>query len=117
MGTNRRCVLFVDDEPRILEGIARMLRPQRNEMDILMAPGGEEALAMLATAPVDVVVSDMRMPLMDGATLLAAVRERHPRIVRIILSGQSDRQTIIRATCKIKPKRIVFLRVECRGGT
>lgn len=98
MNGTRRRALFVDDEPRILDGICRMLRPQRGELEVLTAIGGEEALAQLAAAPVDVVVSDMRMPKMDGAELLAAVRQRHPRIVRIILSGQSDRDTIIRAT-------------------
>lgn len=98
MSNGRRRLLFVDDEPRILEGIARMLRPQRAELEVLTAPGGAEALALLATEGVDVVISDMRMPLMDGAELLAAVRQRHPRVVRIILSGQSDRDTIVRAS-------------------
>lgn len=98
MSDTRRRVLFVDDEPRILEGICRMLRPQRGELEVVTATGGDEALSLLAASPVDVVVSDMRMPKMDGAELLAAVRQRHPRIVRIILSGQSDRDTIVRAT-------------------
>jgi HD-like signal output (HDOD) protein/CheY-like chemotaxis protein len=75
-----------------------MLRPQRHELDVVTAPGGDEALALLAQNPVDVVVSDMRMPKMDGAELLALVRQNHPRSVRIILSGQSDRDTIVRAT-------------------
>lgn len=98
MTDTRRRVLFVDDEPHILEGICRMLRPQRGELEVLTAAGGEQALALLASTPVDVVVSDMRMPRMDGTELLAAVRQRHPRSVRIILSGQSDRDTIVRAT-------------------
>jgi DNA-binding NarL/FixJ family response regulator len=98
MSQSRRRVLFVDDEPRILEAVCRMLRPQRHELEVVIAPGGDEALALLAQDPVDVVVSDMRMPKMDGAELLALVRQNHPRIVRIILSGQSDRDTIVRAT-------------------
>lgn len=98
MTNPRRHVLFVDDEPRILDGISRMMRPQRSELDVLTASSGDDALRMLASQPVDVVVSDMRMPRMDGADLLAAVRVQHPRVVRILLSGQSDRQTIVRAT-------------------
>lgn len=91
-------ILFVDDEPRILEGIGRMLRPQRATIEVLTAPGGNEALQFLAREPVQVLISDMRMPLMDGVQLLAEVRNRHPSVVRIILSGQSDRETIVRAT-------------------
>jgi CheY-like chemotaxis protein len=97
MSQVRRRVLFVDDESRILEGIVRMLRPRRAELEILTAVGGDEALALLAREQIDVVVSDMRMPRMDGAQLLSAVRIRHPQIVRIILSGQSDQATIVRA--------------------
>jgi CheY-like chemotaxis protein len=93
----RRRILFVDDEPRILEGLVRMLRPQRDRIEVMTAPGGEEALALLAREQVDAVVSDMRMPRMDGAALLAEVRQRHPVPVRIILSGQSDQDTILRA--------------------
>ena len=73
-GAMRR-VLFVDDEPRILEGLRRMLRPQRHEWEMAFAPGGEAALAMMEASPFDVIVSDMRMPGMDGATLLCRVRE------------------------------------------
>ena len=70
-----RRVLFVDDEPRILEGLRRMLRPQRHEWEMAFAPGGEAALAMMEASPFDVIVSDMRMPGIDGAALLCAVRE------------------------------------------
>jgi DNA-binding NarL/FixJ family response regulator len=94
---SRRRVLFIDDDPRILEGIARLLRPKRAQVEVLTAVGGAEALALLAREGVDVVISDMRMPLMDGAQLLSEVRNRYPQIVRIILSGQSDHETILRA--------------------
>lgn len=93
-----RRILFVDDEPRILDGITRMLRPQRAELAVITAGSGLQALALLEQESVDVVVSDMRMPGMDGAELLTQIRQRHPRIVRMILSGQSDPATIIRAT-------------------
>lgn len=94
---SRRRVLFIDDDPRILEGIARLLRPKRAQVEVLTAVGGAEALALLAHETVDVVISDMRMPNMDGAQLLGEVRRLYPQVVRIILSGQSDRETILRA--------------------
>jgi len=61
------------------------------------AQSGTEALQMLATAPADVIVTDMRMPEMDGAQLLAEVERLYPQTARIILSGQCDRQTALTA--------------------
>jgi len=61
------------------------------------APGGPEGLALLASNPVDVVVTDMRMPSMDGAQFLTEVRERYPQTVRIVLTGQSSREAMLRA--------------------
>mgnify|MGYP001799717155 FL=1 len=55
-------VIFVDDEPNILNGLRRMLRPLRHEWDMSFAEGAQEALAIMADRPVDIVVSDMRMP-------------------------------------------------------
>lgn len=89
-------VLFVDDEPNILAGLKRMLRILRGEMDFQFAGSGADALALLGREHVDVIVSDMRMPGMDGATLLTAVQERHPEIIRIMLTGQADEQAILR---------------------
>jgi HD-like signal output (HDOD) protein len=88
-------ILFVDDEDRVLQGLGRMLRPMRTEWAMEFARGGEEALALLAQAPADVLVTDMRMPGMDGAELLARVRERFPNTVRIILTGQASREAIL----------------------
>jgi response regulator RpfG family c-di-GMP phosphodiesterase len=81
-------VLFVDDEPHLLEGIARSLR---NRFAIHTATSGAEGLRVLETAgPFAVVVSDMRMPEMNGVQFLAKVRDLYPDSVRMILSGQSD---------------------------
>ena len=88
-------VLFVDDEPHLLAGLRRMLRPQRDRWDISFASSGVEALQLLASEPVDAIVSDMRMPGMDGAQLLAAVQRRHPATARIILSGQADLESVL----------------------
>ena len=88
-------VLFVDDEPHLLEGMARALR---NRFDVHTATSGEQALRVLETeGPFAVVVSDMRMPEMDGVQFLAKARDLCPDTVRMILSGQSDLTATIAA--------------------
>lgn len=89
-------VLFVDDEPNVLAGLRRMLYPQAQQgWTMHFADSGEEALALMAAEPIDVIVSDMRMPGMDGAALLAAVREHYPATARLVLSGHADLGAII----------------------
>lgn len=90
-------ILFVDDEPRILEGLRNLLRRQRKQWDMVFAEGGKAALGELGKADFDVIVSDMRMPGMDGATLLKRVQEEHPRTVRIVLSGFTELEAALRA--------------------
>ena len=92
-----RKILFVDDESNILEGLQRMLRPMRHEWEMAFAGGGAEALEALSASHFDVVVSDMRMPGMNGAQLLDTVMKRHPEVVRIILSGYSDMELILKS--------------------
>ncbi len=92
-----RRVLFVDDEPRILEGLQRMLRPQRQQWEMSFASSGEAALKLLAEKPFDVIVSDMRMPGMDGAALLIEVRDRFPGVVRMLLTGYTSLESAVRA--------------------
>jgi HD-like signal output (HDOD) protein len=104
-----RRVLFVDDEPRILEGLQRMLRPQRHEWEMAFAPGGEAALALMEASPFDVIVSDMRMPVIDGATLLSRVRDLHPQVVRIVLSGHTELSMALR----VVPVAHQFLAKPC----
>jgi CheY-like chemotaxis protein/HD-like signal output (HDOD) protein len=82
--------LFVDDEPRVLDGLRRSLRAKRGEWEMVFAEGGAEALALLEQAPYDVLVSDMRMPGMDGAELLTQVSQRHPQVARVVLSGHIE---------------------------
>ena len=91
-----KTILFVDDEPRVLQGLQRQLHSARNEWDMHFFDGGQKALEFLATAPVDVVVTDMMMPVMDGAQLLTEVMKRHPNTVRIVLSGHADREAMLR---------------------
>jgi len=91
-----RRVLFVDDEPKILGGLRRMLRSLRREWEMEFVESGPQALHRLAASPFEVVVSDMRMPSMDGSQLLHEVMKRYPATVRIILSGQCDRQAVLK---------------------
>jgi putative nucleotidyltransferase with HDIG domain len=90
-------IMFVDDEVRILDGLQRMLRPQRHVWEMAFAPGGQAALQMMEAAPFDVIVSDMRMPGMDGAALLKTVREKYPNVLRIILSGYTELEAALNA--------------------
>ena len=69
-------ILFVDDEPFVLEALQRMLHSMRHEWDMRFASGGAEALRMMAESPAEVVVSDMRMPDINGAQLLNEIMER-----------------------------------------
>lgn len=90
-------ILFVDDEPNILEALQRMLFPLQREWHMAFASGGQEALDIMQQEHFDVVVTDMRMPGMDGAELLAEVKKRHPDAVRFVLTGQSDTATVYRS--------------------
>ena len=93
----KRRILFVDDEKKILEALHRMLRGMRNEWEMRFAEGGSEALALFAKESFDVVVTDMRMPKMDGAELLSEIIKGYPNVVRIILSGHSDEELILKS--------------------
>jgi HD-like signal output (HDOD) protein/CheY-like chemotaxis protein len=90
-------ILFVDDEPNVRHGLQRMLRPMRDQWQMDFVGGAMEALDFLERQTVDVVVTDMRMPGMDGVALLERLVERHPRIVRIVLSGHAERGSLMRA--------------------
>jgi HD-like signal output (HDOD) protein/CheY-like chemotaxis protein len=92
-----RRIMFVDDEQHLLSGLRRMLRSKRDCWDMVFALGAAEALEAMASEPVDVVVSDMKMPRMDGAQLLAEIRRLYPCTARMILSGHADRASIISA--------------------
>ncbi len=91
-------LLFVDDEANILSSLRRLLRPFGYR--IFIANGGAEGLTVLAKERVDLVISDMRMPEMDGATFLAEVAKNWPETVRILLTGYSDMASTIEAINK-----------------
>jgi len=87
----RKRILFVDDEPRIISGVCRMMRSVRAEWETFGTSVSPEALDIVARDDIDVIVSDMRMPGMMGCDLLEAVRKRHPRTIRLALSGQASK--------------------------
>ena len=88
--TKRPHILFVDDEPRVLGGLRRLLRTQRDRWEMVFVEGGVAALETLRAGHYDVVVSDYRMPEMDGAELLERVRVDSPTTAGVILSGQTN---------------------------
>lgn len=85
-------VLFVDDEPRVLTTMRVLFRSQ---YQVFTAEGGTQALELLKTQPVDVIVSDQRMPGMTGIELLRVARDLNPNAMRILLTGYSDLSAII----------------------
>ena len=93
--TYKPTVLLVDDEESILNSLRRLLRGQ--PYDVLLATSGAQALEIMAQQPIDLVMSDARMPNMDGATLLALIHQRYPDTVRIMLTGYADPSAIIKA--------------------
>jgi len=90
-------IIFVDDEGHVLDGLRRNLRRNRDIWDMTFLEGGQAALDFMATHKVDAVISDMRMPVVDGASVMAEAAHRHPESVRIILSGHADQDMLLRA--------------------
>lgn len=90
-------ILFVDDESRILDGFRRMLHANRDRWEMQFVTDGEAALTACETGSFDVVISDMMMPGMDGATLLGLIRDRFPNTARIVLSGYAETGLTTRA--------------------
>ena len=93
-------ILFVDDEPRILRGLGRMLMDKRDRWAMDFAQSVPEAFDLLERHRFDIIVSDVRMPGMSGAELLDKVSREHPHMVRIVLSGDSDPELIMKS---VKP--------------
>jgi HD-like signal output (HDOD) protein/ActR/RegA family two-component response regulator len=105
-------ILFVDDEPLVLQGLQRQLRSMRAEWDMVFVTSGAEGLEALARDPFDVVVADMRMPGMNGAEFLNRVMRRHPGTIRLVLSGQADSELIL----QVEGAAHQFLSKPCDPG-
>jgi putative nucleotidyltransferase with HDIG domain len=97
MEADRNRILFVDDEPVLLEALRDAMRGYRRRWQVDFAPSGEAALELLEAQPVEVVIADMQMPSMDGATLLTQVRELYPTTIRMVLSGHATPQNLAKA--------------------
>lgn len=89
-------VLFVDDEPALLDGLRGRLRSLRSQWEMVFVESASRAITELELGAFDVVVSDVRMPGMDGVQLLATVAERWPATVRIVLSGHVQEEQSVR---------------------
>jgi HD-like signal output (HDOD) protein/CheY-like chemotaxis protein len=92
-----KSILFVDDEQNVLHGLRNALRNKRTKWDMVFACGGEAAVTLLGQRAFDVVISDMRMPRMDGTALLTKVKQMQPHAVRMILSGQTEAEAAMRS--------------------
>lgn len=104
--------LFVDDEPYVLDALRDLLRPFRHRWSLSFAGGGAEALEMLTRTNIDMVITDMRMPLMDGSQLLAQLRAKYPHVMRAVLTGQSD----LRSAEKLLPVAQQMILKPCDRG-
>lgn len=93
----KQTILFVDDDKTLLSGLQRMLRPMRDEWNTTYISNPTEAVKAMNSTCFDVVVTDMRMPSIDGARLLSEVRSLCPHSVRIVLSGQAELEVVLRA--------------------
>ncbi len=91
-------ILFVVDEPAVRESLVAAAHGYRHDWQVESAGGGEAALSALAEQHADVVIADMQMAGMDGATVLALVHDRCPSTIRIILSGDANPQVLVRAS-------------------
>ena len=91
----KHTLLFVDDEKNILRSLRRLLH--RENYEILLASSGQEGLDLLAKHQVDLVMSDMRMPEMNGAVFLKKVYKLYPQTVRLILTGYAEKESVKRA--------------------
>ena len=89
--------MFVDDDPSLLSSIRRQLFSLKLKWNVSYAERGAKALELLSEKSYDVVISDMRMPEMDGAELISRIRDKYPDTIRIILSGQSEAKQLEQA--------------------
>lgn len=109
----KRRILFVDDEPTVLAALQRALQPLHTEWDMSFATSGAEALAQMAESPSDVIVTDMRMPGMNGAQLLCEVLKRFPKTARFILSDSADQEFALQCAAAAHQ----FLSKPCDAAT
>ncbi len=92
---NRKKIVFVDDEPNLLKSLERGLRKQKKFWDMIFVPSAKQVLDILTTENIDIIVSDYKMPEMNGLALFAEIQKKYPHIKRILLSGQSEKEIFL----------------------
>lgn len=105
-------ILFVDDEPNVLQGLENSLFRYLDQWDMTFVDSGQAALSVMSQEPIDVIVTDVRMPGIDGAELLRLTHERFPNVIRIVLSGQTERKA-----AAALPVCFQFLSKPCSAAT
>ncbi len=90
-------LLFVDDEPNVLQGLKRMLFKMKDQWDMHFASSGKEALEILGKSRIQVIITDMLMPGMNGLELLKEVCSTYPKVFRVVLSGHSEHAMLVEA--------------------
>ncbi len=93
-----KTIIFVDDDPDLLESMRTRLYKHRHDWTMQFLGDGTQAIAAFEGEPIDVIVSDIRMPGMDGGQLFGVLKERYPATIRIILSGYADAAQALRLT-------------------
>lgn len=106
MNTKNKSIIFVDDEKQILKALNRLFMD--SGYTVFMAESGEQALDILGRDEIDMIITDMRMPAMDGYQLLKAVKEKYPSVLRLILSGYTDEEIVFRALRQNLAKLYIF---------
>ena len=99
-------ILCVDDEPFLLVSFRQVFKRER--YTVLTAPGAKEALNLLAQQPIDVLITDQRMPGMTGLQLLREVRLLYPRVFRVLMTGHMDEKQLIEASTEEDVQRIIY---------
>jgi putative nucleotidyltransferase with HDIG domain len=93
----KRQIIFVDDDVYVLKGYQRALEPYANEWDVYFCTTGQEALTILSRQPIDAIITDLRMPGMNGIELLVQVIQHFPSVIRMIMSGNVEEPTAYQA--------------------
>ena len=98
MQSEKTTILFIDDDPALLAALRRLLRRFQKQWNMEFFQRATEAVTFLETGPTDVIVSDIRMPGMDGTELMQHVAEHFPGVIRFILSGQAEVEKVLQLT-------------------
>jgi len=109
-GDDRFALLFVDDEVNVLNSLRRIFMEENYEIHV--AASAKEALALMESSPVHLIISDHRMTEMSGAELLREIKERWPQTIRIMLTGQADISAIM-----VRSMRAPFISLSPSRGT